>query len=125
LTSLFTKGSHHMGISVFFVVQNMFHQGSQMRTISLNSHYIIAMKNPRDKNQIMHLGRQVCPEDTEFFQKAFRRATSKPYGYLCIDLTLTTPDKYRFRTRITPEEHIKGFRPIIYLTDEVYNALKK
>jgi hypothetical protein len=40
LANLFTKGSHHLGISVIFIVQNVFHQASQMRTISLNSHYI-------------------------------------------------------------------------------------
>jgi hypothetical protein len=116
LTNLFTKGSHHMGISVFFVVQNLFHQGSQMRTISLNSHYIVVMKNPRDRSQITHLGRQVFPKDTEYFQEAFTKATEKPYGYLCIDLTLTTPEQYRLRSRLTPEESIKGdINPIVYV----------
>jgi hypothetical protein len=114
--NLFTKGSHHMGISVIFVVQNMFHQGSQMRTISLNSHYIIILKNPRDRSQVGHLGRQLFPSNGKYFLEAFSDATSKPYGYLCIDLTPSTPDKYRVRTRITPEETIHGIIcPIIYI----------
>jgi hypothetical protein len=41
LTNIFTKGSHHNDISVIFISQNIFHQGSQMRTISLNCHYIV------------------------------------------------------------------------------------
>ncbi len=116
LSSLFTKGSHHLGISVVFIVQNMFHKGSEMRTISLNSHYLILMKNPRDRSQITHLGRQLYPTQGKFFQEAFNDATSKPYGYLCVDLTPSTPDKFRVRTRITPEESIKGtIAPIIYI----------
>jgi hypothetical protein len=116
LANLFTKGSHHMGISVVFIVQNMFHKGSEMRTISLNSHYIMIMKNPRDRSQIVHLGRQLFPQSGKFFQEAFSDATEKPFGYLLVDLTPSTPDKYRIRTTITPEESIKGTAfPVIYI----------
>lgn len=36
LTNLFTKHSHHHHMSIFFLTQNFFYQGSQKRTISLN-----------------------------------------------------------------------------------------
>jgi len=119
LANLFTKGSHHNNISIFFIVQNMFHQAPQMRTISLNSHYIILTKNPRDKSQIGHLARQLYPENTKFLHDAYNDATLAKYGYLVIDMKLETPQKLRVRTRLTREEtpeYIKGgYAPIVYI----------
>lgn len=97
---LFTKGSHHYNISVIFVTQNIFNQGRGRRDISLNAHYIVCFKSPRDKLQIRHLARQIHPEKPEFIQEAYNDATSKPYGYLLFDLTQTTHDRYRYRTSI-------------------------
>lgn len=112
LANMFTRGSHHRNISIFFIVQNIFHQGPQMRTISLNTHYFVLMKNPRDKSQISHLARQLFPENTKFLHEAYKDATSTPYGYLVIDMKLNTPDKVRVRTHL---EYINGrFAPTIY-----------
>ena len=52
IVNLFTKGSHHRNLSVICIVQNLFHQGKGNRSISLNSHYLVLFKNPRDKLQI-------------------------------------------------------------------------
>ena len=103
LANLFTKGSHHNNLSIFFIVQNLFHQGPQMRTISLNSHYMILMKNPRDKSQISHLARQLYPENMKFLIEAYNDATSQRYGYLVVDMKQDTPAKVRVRTRLTCE----------------------
>lgn len=113
LSSLFTKGSHHRSISVIFITQNIFHQGKQMRDVSLNTKYIIMTKNVRDRQQLATLARQIFPGKTKFFLEAFDDATRHPYGYLLLDLTPTTPDELRVRTRITPEEH-SPISPIIY-----------
>ena len=61
ITSLFTKKSHHRNISVIYIVQNVFNKGKENRTISLNSHYIVLFKNPRDASQITHLAKQMYP----------------------------------------------------------------
>ncbi len=39
VADLFTRGSHHCGISVLYLTQNLFPPGKLSRTISLNSHY--------------------------------------------------------------------------------------
>jgi hypothetical protein len=104
LTNLFTKGSHHNDISIIFISQNIFHQGSQMRTISLNCHYMILMKNPRDKAQIMALASQIYPNKTKFLIEAFNDATKNQFGYIKVDMKQDTPDNLRIQTRITPEE---------------------
>jgi hypothetical protein len=113
LTNLFTKGSHHLNISIIFISQNLFHQGSQMRTISLNCHYTILMKNPRDKAQIQYLASQIFPGKTKYFLEAYADATSVGYGYIVIDLTQNTPEILRVRSRITPEETPKSINSII------------
>lgn len=102
ISDLFTKGSHHKNLSVMFITQNVFHQGKNQRDISLNTNYLVLFKNPRDRAQIMHLSRQVHPEDCKFLQEAFYDATSKPHGYLLLDLKQSTPEEYRFRTNIFP-----------------------
>lgn len=100
IVELFTKGSHHFNLSVIFITQNLFNQGKGRRDISLNTHYLVCFNNPRDRQQISTLSRQVAPEKPKYIQEAFRDATSTPYGYLLFDLTQSTPDQYRYRTAI-------------------------
>lgn len=104
VVDLFTKHSHHLGLSVIFITQNIFHKGKGMRDISLNAHYIVVYKSPRDRGQFSTLARQICPRNTQLVNEAFEDATSEPYGYLLIDLTQTTPDHLRYRTKIFPDD---------------------
>lgn len=105
VVDIFTKGSHHRNLSVFYITQNIFHQGKGQRDISLNANYIVFFKNPRDRAQIMHLARQLNPEEPKFICEAYRDATVKPHGYLMIDLKQDTDDDYRFVSNILPEEY--------------------
>lgn len=108
MTKLFTKWSHHHNIDVIFIVQNVFHKGKEMRTISLNTHYFILLKNPRDGSQVINLARQLFPANTKYLSESYEDATSKPFGYLLIDCKPDTPDRFRVRTRILPLPNIKG-----------------
>ena len=104
ITTLFTKGSHHRNISVIYIVQNLFNSNKHHRTISLNAHYLIIFKNPRDASQIVHLAKQMYPGETKYVQEAFTLATRNPHGYLLLDLKQTTPDNLRMRSHIFPGE---------------------
>ena len=104
LTRLFSVGSHHKNLSVVFIIHNLFHQGKEMRTLSLNSHYIILFKNPRDRLQISTLARQMYPGKSKYLIEAFDNATSGAYGYLLIDLKPTTAEILRIRTGILPQD---------------------
>ena len=75
---LFTRGSHHRNISVILITHNLFHQGRFCRDISLNAHYIVALKNVRDKKQFMYLASQVYPEDSLGLYNADTRALRLP-----------------------------------------------
>ena len=110
MADLFTRGSHHRGISVLYLTQNLFPPGKLSRTISLNSHYMIVFRNPRDSLGIATLARQMYPKDGDFLLEAFHDATRRPYGYMLLDLHQLTPDNMRLRTSILPDE-----RQIVYV----------
>lgn len=104
VSQLFTRGSHHRNTSVILILQNIFSKNKHMRTISLNSHYLVLFKNPRDKSQISRLASQMYPNRGKYMLESFKDATSTPFGYLMIDLTQKTPDHLRLRTNIFPGE---------------------
>jgi hypothetical protein len=103
LNKIFTKYSHHKDISVLFLTQNLFHKGA--RTMTLNSHYLVLFKNPRDASQISYLARQMFPGGrSKYMIESFADATAKPYQYLLVDLKADTDDKFRLRSGIFPDE---------------------
>ena len=118
LEDMFTKYSHHNRRSIILIVQNIFHKSSTMRTISLNCHNMILLKNPRDSSQIYHLSRQLFPSNPKHLVEVFKDATQSSHGYIRLDLPQGTPEKYRLQTRLTREEveHLNvSFAPIIYM----------
>lgn len=102
LEQWFTKKSHHRNVSVIYIVQNLFDK--QQRTISLNAHYLVLFKNPRDTSQIGVLARQMYPGRSKFMQEAYEDATKETRGYLFVDLKADTPDELRLRTHLLDEE---------------------
>ena len=104
IVNLFTRGSRHRNLSVIYIVQNLFHQGKGSRSISLNSHYLVLFKNPRDKLQVLTLAKQMYPGRTDLFLKQYDGAVRRPFGYLLIDLKTTTQDDCRLRTNVLPGE---------------------
>ena len=102
LEKFFVQGSHHRNLTLIFIVQHLFEKGKAMRTSSLNSHYIVLYKNPRDKGQIAILGRQMYPAHSCAFDEILKDATTQPYSYLLIDLRPETPEEHSLRTNIFP-----------------------
>ena len=103
-SNIFTKFSHHLKISVVYILQNLFVQSKNQRSISLNSGYIVLFKNPRDFSQAIFLARQVSPYNTNIVVEAFLDATERPHSYLMFDFLQSTPDTHRMRTDIFPDE---------------------
>jgi hypothetical protein len=102
VNKIYTKYSHHNDVSVMFLTQNIFHKNA--RTMTLNSHYLVLFKNPRDATQITYLARQMYPSKPKAVTEAFADATAKPYTYLVVDLRADTEDKQRLRSGIFPDE---------------------
>lgn len=100
MEALFTQGSHHKNISVVYIIQNLFNRHKRHRTISLNTHYLVVFKNPRDRTQIQTLARQTHPGNSKFVLEAYNLATEKPHGYLLLDLHQNTDEAIRLRTEV-------------------------
>jgi hypothetical protein len=109
VNDIFTKFSHHRNVSILFLTQNIFHK--QQRTMTLNSHYLVLFKNPRDTSQIGFLARQMFPGKPKYLIDVFKDATSEPYSYLVIDLRADTEDKHRLRSGIFPDENNYVYLP--------------
>jgi hypothetical protein len=97
---LFVKGMHHRHVSVLYINQNVYCKGKHSRTINLNTHMYVLMKNPRDVSQLQCLARQAFLGKSAFLMEAYKDATSKPYGYLVLDFSPGAEDAYRVRTRV-------------------------
>jgi len=101
VADIFSKISHHCDISVIYMTQNVFDKNKYGRTISLNAHYVVLFKNPRDAHQFAVLSRQMYPESWRFAVEAYRDATGSPFSYLLVDLRPDVEDeRCRLRTNI-------------------------
>ena len=98
---LFTKGTHHNDTSCIYIAQNPFPGGKYGRTMSVNSHYNVLMKNPRDKVGVRTFLSQGYPEAFKAYQDA---TNERDYGYLFVDQHPLTPEAVRLQSRIIPGE---------------------
>ena len=96
--NLFTRVAHHRQCFIIHITQNLFQAGKVTRTQSLNAHYLVLFKNPRDRQQILYLARQIYPRKEDFVLASFEDATRREYGYLLVDLNPSTPEELRIRT---------------------------
>jgi hypothetical protein len=104
--NLFIEGSHHLNISVFYLMQNAFYKSKHNRSIQINASYLILFKNPRNNIQPAILARDMFPTRWRDFMRKYHEATSKPYGYLLIDFKQETPDNQRVVTDIIPKDSV-------------------
>ena len=107
---LFTKDSHHRNITVLFLTQDLFPPGKFAKTINRNAHYIIAFKNPRDKTGIRNILMQMYPERWRRVLELNNRITSRPFGYLFLDVHPALDDRFRLWSHLiqaegTPQVH--------------------
>ena len=100
MENLFVKGVHHLHLSVLYINQNLYCKGKHSRTINLNTHIYVLMKNPRDVSQIQCLARQAFLGKCSFLMEAYKEATSQLYGYLVLDFSPGAEEAYRVHTKV-------------------------
>lgn len=98
----FTKGTHHYDVTLVALLQNVFPKG--MRTASINSHILVLFPNPRDKLQIQTLARQAFPGQWSWVKRALTEVKRHPYEPIVLDFQQQTPDAFRIRTDLFPED---------------------
>ena len=75
--------------------------------MSLNAHYMVLFKNPRDVSQFVNLARQMYPKTFQFAIDA----TREPYSYLLVDLRSEQDEELRLRKNIFPGESHNVYVP--------------
>ena len=90
ICDLFTKGSHHRYLSAIYLMQNLYYQEKEYRTRSFNRQYLVLFNNPRDQQSKSWQDRSELP-----VLSTYRISTSKPFGYLAIDLKPDTRNDKR------------------------------
>ena len=101
---LFTKHSHHQGVTVLYLCQDMFPAGRYAKSISRNAHYIVAFKNPRDQLGVRNVMLQSFPTTWKDTLETFHQATTRPYGYLVLDLHPASSDQQRVLSHLLKDE---------------------
>ena len=82
---LFTQGTYNRCVSVILISQNLYRRWKHARTITLNTWFLVLMKNLRDVSQVGILGHQLYPGRGKGFLKAYEDALSSKQGYLIVD----------------------------------------
>ena len=104
IMDLFTKHSHHRNITVLYLFQDMFPPCKYAKTISRNSHYIVAFKNPRDQLSMHDIISQAYPKTWEQVMEVYRKETERLFGYLTVDFHPASHDRFRIVSRLLKHE---------------------
>ena len=108
----------HRNIHLMTLRHNIYQPAKNSKTIDLNVTQMILFKSPRDVEQIGVLGRQL--NDRKVLPEDYKRATSKPFGHLMIDLDPQTDPKLKYSSNCS------GDQPSVFyisstLTKEIVN----
>ncbi len=113
VAQLFCNAGRHSNTTVIYITQNLFFKQSHGRDIRLNAKVIICFKNPQDRLQLSSIGRQVYPGKLQFFMSAVDKCFDRQFGYVVLDLSQATQDKYRVRSSLFGESE-QGY-PEVYV----------
>ena len=112
ITEMYTIHRHHSSCSICICLHNIFEKSKCLRTISLNSEYIIMFRNLRDRTQIRSLALQSWPNTPRFLTTSFEDICSKgPYSYAIIDYSNWATPETRVRTGIFSDETLVCYVP--------------
>lgn len=110
-SDLFTRLSHHLGITTILLLQNGTLHGKAASDIAKNCHYNILMRSARDRNFIKTLG--VCLNDYRNLMYAYNDSTKKPWSYLVVNTHPRSNPQNRYYSQIFPDD-----REVIMYLDE-------
>ena len=97
LAHLFTI-SRHYSVSICVFWHMLYSPSPSSRIISQNSRYIFLLSSPRLQHQVATLGSQL--QMRKVLMSAYTQATNEPYGYILVDLSVSTPHHFRIRGHV-------------------------
>lgn len=102
--NLFVVQSHHYNISPIFIMQNLFHNNKSIRTINLNSHYIISFRQSRDSSQVGVLTRQIFGKKWKEALDIYINKMKKPYNYVLFNIHPSNISRASIHLNVLPNE---------------------
>lgn len=102
MRDVFTRLSHHLRMSTILLLQNMTNPGKHHSTLCTNVHVSVLMKSPREAFTLRTLGMQLG--DYKNLKCAYEDATQDPYSYLVCDTHPNGNSKFKYRTKIFPDD---------------------
>ena len=99
---LLTRYAHHFNLSNLILVQDPSLTGKMKSVLSKNFHVNVLMRSPRDRNYIRSLG--IMLNDYNCLMSSYDDATSKPFGYLCVDLHPLSNPLVKYRSSIFADD---------------------
>lgn len=100
----FTKHYHDRNITLLYLCQEVFPPGKFAKSISWNTHYILAFKNPREQLGMRNLLLQSYHQEWQHVMEVYRWETKRPFGYLTLDCRQANRDIFRIVSRLLKEE---------------------
>ena len=115
LSSLFTRYSRHLNITVLYLCQNAYFKGNTAavrygRDVLSNASEMVLFRNPRDSLASLSIGRAAYPHAYRWFKAVLADATKKSYSYLYLSFHPETSEKLMVRSNIFFMTEV----PIIY-----------
>lgn len=105
LSELFVKKSHHQNFGIIFVTQNLFDR--KIKVARQNAMYLVIMRSPNSLLSVRNVGVQLFPRALDYWLSAYKQATSRPYGYLFVDMHASSDPQLRLRTNIFKDDEEK------------------
>ena len=106
LKYLFTVLTHHHNCFTILLSQTLFDKKNDLRTLSINTQYMVLFNNPRDRMSVSQLAKQVFPGRVNLLNQAYLKATrGRGYGYLLLDFHQRQDERVRIRSHIFPPEY--------------------
>lgn len=110
VTRWFVQRSHHQNTAVILQIQTLFPKSC--RNISLNTTYLVLMKQIRDKTSARFISQQFSPNFPNFIPDALEQATKEGRGkFILLDLHHGSPEFWRVRSFLWPTLDMRVFFP--------------
>jgi len=101
---LFTRISHHLGLSCALLVQQASLGGKVGSALAKNVHVNVLMKSDRERYFIRHLG--ILMADYKRLIAAYDDATKESFSYLVCDTHPKANSQYKYRACIFPDDEV-------------------
>ena len=103
IADFFKNLSHHLKITTFLILQNLFPRQKVARDISLQASHVIIFFNRRDKQQFSTFARQYSPKNYKHLLEAYRLLEDQ-HLYLWFDCSPESNPLTCVRSHVSPDQ---------------------